>query len=255
MRETIQLSERGFSVDVTHSAPEAFSKLLADKDKYQILCVDLYMQGKTGTQLLRDLKDQIPATQLRRVVIRSNASQITEEDVLALGSPTFIEKPFVIHYFIEVCQKLFADKYVMTHRYEKSGLSNSVALRILVAEDNEVNQIVIKGILERLGHSVDITANGRLCLDRLQENPIYDLIFMDCEMPVLNGFEATIAIRDWEQQHGRAPIPIIALTAHVISEQTEHCIRVGINTVLTKPVSITKVHETLESLSANKTST
>lgn len=112
-------------------------------------------------------------------------------------------------------------------------------LNILVAEDNLVNIAVLKSMLKQLGHRATFCENGEVALTAFcKANRRYDLVLMDCEMPVLDGFNATRAIRAFEYQQGLLPTPIIALTAHAFPEQQEHCLEAGMDRYLTKPVSL-----------------
>ena len=106
-------------------------------------------------------------------------------------------------------------------------------LRVLLVEDSPVNAEVAGGFLDSLGCQVDYAENGRLALDKLAERD-FDVIFMDCQMPVLNGFEATAAIRDRERQSERRT-PIVALTANAVSGDREKCLRAGMDGYLPKP--------------------
>jgi len=108
------------------------------------------------------------------------------------------------------------------------------AANVLVAEDNVTNQIVARGMLEQAGLTVDMVDNGREAVVAA-ENCTYDLIFMDCQMPVMDGYEATGRIRRLEQQSGSAGVPIIALTAHAMKGDREHCLAVGMDDHLSKP--------------------
>ena len=105
---------------------------------------------------------------------------------------------------------------------------------ILVAEDNLTNQIVARGILEQLGCRVTMVEHGRDAVEQVKKNH-YDLVLMDCQMPVMDGYEATRMIRGWEKETGRSPVIIVALTAHAMKGDREHCLAVGMNDYLAKP--------------------
>ncbi len=107
---------------------------------------------------------------------------------------------------------------------------------VLVAEDNVTNQIVARGMMEQAGLTVDMVDNGQKAV-AAAENGAYDLIFMDCQMPVMDGYEATGRIRRMEQQFGTPRVPIIALTAHAMKGDREHCLAVGMDDYLSKPFS------------------
>ena len=118
--------------------------------------------------------------------------------------------------------------------------------RILLVEDHVMNQTVIDSLLQELGLSVVITANGQLGVERfMAEAEHIDAILMDVQMPVLDGYAATEQIRAWEQRHQRPPIPIIALTAEAFAEDRERCLSAGMNAYLAKPVDLDALTTTL----------
>jgi CheY-like chemotaxis protein len=115
--------------------------------------------------------------------------------------------------------------------------------RILVAEDNEINQIVTTQVLSKVGYKCDLVANGKEALQALTEKD-YDLVLMDCQMPEMDGFEATRQYRTQEStktQAGTAPVPIIALTANAMSGDRERCLEAGMTDYLTKPINPVKL--------------
>lgn len=123
--------------------------------------------------------------------------------------------------------------------------------RILVAEDNAVNQMVVKGMLNKINIEFDFANDGAIAVEKYRDShQAFDLILMDCEMPNMDGFEATRAIRAFESQHKRRPIPIVALTAHVMQEHQEKSVASGMNGHLAKPLELERLRETLLTLLA-----
>jgi CheY-like chemotaxis protein/HPt (histidine-containing phosphotransfer) domain-containing protein len=115
--------------------------------------------------------------------------------------------------------------------------------RILLAEDNIVNQKVAVGMLKRLGCRVDVVSNGEEAVTAL-ERFTYDLVFMDCHMPVLDGMEATRRIR--QREAGRGHVPIVAMTASALQEDRDACERSGMDAFLTKPLQLATLRDTVQ---------
>ncbi len=116
--------------------------------------------------------------------------------------------------------------------------------RLLIAEDNAVNQLVACRLLERLGGEVRVAGSGVETV-ALQTRERFDLIFMDCAMPEVDGFEATRRIRAWERAAGAAPVPIVAMTANVMPGITEACVDAGMDDYVSKPVTLAALERTL----------
>jgi CheY-like chemotaxis protein len=124
-----------------------------------------------------------------------------------------------------------------------SGLAARIPLRILAAEDNEMNQLVATRIFERLGYTIDTAVNGKLAAEACLAK-VYDIVFMDVQMPVMDGLAATRLIRDQSKRIGK-PI-IIALTADAMPEDRDKCMRAGMDDYLSKPISSKRLTEMLE---------
>lgn len=119
-------------------------------------------------------------------------------------------------------------------------------LNVLVAEDNEVNQQVIRGLLKKWGHQVTLVNHGGEAIKARKDLQLdFDLILMDCEMPEVDGYCATETIRDYEKQHALKAIPIVALTAYALEDVKERCLKSGMNAFLTKPISRKQLNRTL----------
>ena len=118
-------------------------------------------------------------------------------------------------------------------------------LRILLAEDNPVNQRLASKLLEKRGHQVTMTATGREAVERIREE-IFDVVLMDVQMPDMDGLEATALIREWENSRGRRTL-IVALTAHSMKGDRERCLTAGMDGYVTKPFDADKLFEVVES--------
>jgi CheY-like chemotaxis protein len=122
-------------------------------------------------------------------------------------------------------------------------------LRVLLAEDNPINQKVALRMLAKLGYRADVTANGLEVLQALQTTP-YDVILMDCQMPEMDGYEATRRIRAHEEEERRPPIQIIAMTAHAMEGDRELCLEAGMNDYVSKPVRAAELQRLLDRVCA-----
>lgn len=120
----------------------------------------------------------------------------------------------------------------------------NIGLHVLVAEDNQVNQMVARKILEKLGCTCEIATNGVECL-KLLEDQSFDLVLMDCMMPIMGGLEATRKIRSSGAAY--ASIPIVAFTANASPEDQQQCRDAGMNDYMDKPVSIDRLAQVLNS--------
>jgi signal transduction histidine kinase/CheY-like chemotaxis protein len=136
-------------------------------------------------------------------------------------------------------------------RLEQEATRNAAAtralqgLRVLVADDNLVNQRLVSMLLGRAGVHVTVVGDGRDAIERVQALP-FDAVLMDCHMPELDGYEATRRIRLWEAESGRPPLPIIALTASAMQSDHQACLASGMDDFLSKPVSVNDLYACLE---------
>ena len=117
------------------------------------------------------------------------------------------------------------------------------AARVLLVEDNKVNQLVARGLLSKLGLSVDVAGDGVEALERLSAEE-YDLVFMDCQMPRMDGFEATRRIRSDASLPQQ--VPIVAMTANAMEGDRQRCLDVGMDDYIAKPVDVNRLYQAVE---------
>ena len=150
---------------------------------------------------------------------------------------------FVFTVTLQVTSQSIVDQSLLIINENKNFKIEKKQLKILLAEDNLINQKITVTFLKRLGHLVDIADNGRIAVEMFKADN-YDLILMDIQMPEVSGFEATSAIREIEKKSS-GHTPIIALTAHALVGDKEKCLDSGMDDYLTKPLSYEGLEKSL----------
>lgn len=118
-------------------------------------------------------------------------------------------------------------------------------LNVLIVEDNPINQLVVDELLQGFGHSTEVVENGKLALDKIAAGS-FDLVLMDCQMPVMDGFEATRTLRKREADNNLPRLPVVAVTANVIKGDRERCLQAGMDDYVSKPINSAKLVEAIE---------
>lgn len=156
---------------------------------------------------------------------------------------SFIDKGSRFHFVVP----LQAEREIRTATEPSPRDNQYPGVRVLLVEDNPVNQFLTVTQLEELGMHAEVAHDGREAVERVcEKQERYDLVLMDCEMPGMDGFEATRTIRAWEEVQGFPKIPIYALTAHVLAENSDACAEVGMDGRLTKPIKIADYYPVLD---------
>ena len=162
------------------------------------------------------------------------------ESKVGVGSVFWVILPFTKQEALQV-----SDLSIYSPPERQEFPSEMKDRKLLVVEDDLVNQAIMTGMLEKLGYKVDITANGIEALNNLKQKS-YDLIFMDCLMPQMDGFETTRIIRELEsKQESINPVPIVAITAKAMKDDRQKCLDVGMNEFITKPILMNDLKEAL----------
>ncbi len=215
-------------------------------DAYRILLLSQESSDRSGVEAARLIRATYGEDGPALLLTALDPSEI-EEEARNAGISGFISGPLFTSTLFDAL-KVFAGKSADT---EKTVGEESVDLElqgkhILLAEDNELNWEVAKGLLSSLNLDLEWVENGQICVDKFTESPIgyYDAIIMDVRMPVMDGYEATRAIRCLERED--AAIPIIAMTADAFSEDIQKCLDCGMNDHLAKPIDIQDVSRKLK---------
>ena len=225
------LADFGMYTRIARSSADALAILLHSADTgmfYDIALLDMKMSGMNGAELTQRIRSDARFAELRIVIISSSSDEEVLSTIRSCACDLFLLKPLHRRALQDALLDLSSRKpHAVTH-------ITSANVKILLAEDNPVNQKVCSAMLNQLGYSLLLATNGQEVLDILNSEPI-DLILMDCMMPVMDGYTATRHIRAAESATGAMRIPIIALTANVIEGDRELCLQAGMDDYLSKP--------------------
>ncbi len=230
------------------NAAEALEKLRAAsaREPFDIALLDMEMPGMDGVGLARALRSD-PARHAVKLILLTSVGRIGGDDaVQKLGLDAALVKPVrqseLYNCLITVLGVAATDVGAAIQAAPRATKEEGKGVRVLLAEDNVVNQQVAVFMLQARGYQVDVVGNGSEALDGLAR-AAYDLILMDCQMPEMDGFEATAQIR---QREGSARhTPIIALTAHALRGERERCIAAGMDDYIAKPIVPDVLYATL----------
>jgi signal transduction histidine kinase/CheY-like chemotaxis protein len=227
-------------------AQAAIDRAAADGAPFSVLLVDVHMPGKDGFTLIEEAHTRLQQDGSKVIMLTSDRRPGDVERCRELGVVAHLTKPVRQAELLRTIQKAVGREAQPVVEPARTAGSGSRRLRILVAEDNAVNQKLASALLSRRGHDPVIVSNGREAIETWQREA-FDAIFMDVQMPVMDGFEATAAIRQAEQKTG-THIPIVAMTAHAMSGDRERCLDGGMDDYLTKPIAIKEVDRVLQQL-------
>jgi CheY-like chemotaxis protein/HPt (histidine-containing phosphotransfer) domain-containing protein len=216
---------------------------------FDIAVLDMCMPEMDGLQLARAISadDSLRATSL---IMLTSTPQMDQAELTAAGVRQWLMKPVRSSEFHDRLMLLVADSTPTPARVpQPEPISPSRGL-VLVVEDNEVNQLVAREMVTKLGFRVHVVSDGAQAVAAV-EGTSYDAVLMDCHMPVMDGFDATAAIRRLEGAASR--VPIIAMTAGVQDEDRRRCLEAGMEDFLTKPVDMTALAAMLAQWVQNKT--
>ena len=223
-------------------------KEAAEKGKpFQLLLLDRRLPDMDGFELAKRVKEMPEYRSLPMILLSSDEKKGDRELAKQLGIKEMLLKPVRKSKLYNAIVEVFVTRPEETTK--EAGLVSALKgkpLRILLAEDNPVNQKLVVKLLEKQGWRVTVASNGREAMELASRNG-FDLILMDVQMPEMDGLEATRMIRERERETGRH-IPIIALTAHAMKEDRERCLQAGMDAYVPKPIKVQELFKVIKEI-------
>ncbi|MCB9418564.1 MAG: response regulator [Ardenticatenaceae bacterium] len=229
---------------VVSSGEDALSVLKND-DTISVAILDMQMPDMSGKILAKHIREFRSASELPLIMITSVGlkKDLNKENLFASIMTKPVKPSVLYNSLVKALVDPTRSSKPLSNRLFDSNMGKQHPLRILLAEDNMVNQKVALRILERLGYRADVAGNGLEALEALQRQP-YDIIFMDIQMPEMDGVEATMIIQeDWPPENRPR---IVAMTAHALKGDRENYLACGMEDYISKPIRIERLVEVLE---------
>jgi Amt family ammonium transporter len=225
---------------------------------FDLAILDVQMPIMDGLELARLIKNDSTTRETVLIVLTSMGQDLTHEEMQQHGLAGYIHKPVrqsrLLDAIVDVTSHEVLTQAADPGNYTPQPTAATLRGRVLVAEDNDVNQIVVTEILTLAGFDCDVVASGRAAVERALAGE-YDLVLMDCQMPEMDGFAAARRIRKTEAEQALASgiaarVPIVALTANAVKGDRQRCLDAGMDAYLSKPVDATALLEVIETLIA-----
>jgi signal transduction histidine kinase/CheY-like chemotaxis protein len=238
LRETLE--HRSMVVTEASGAEDGLAAWQAaqhDRLPFEVMLVDCQMPGKDGFYFIEQVRRLQPADPGLICMLSSDNRPGDRARCQELGVSSYLLKPITRGALWRALAEARSQHLATPAPTASTAppVDQERGLRILVAEDNEDNQMLIQSYLKRTPHQLTLAENGAVAVEYFQTGS-YDLVFMDVQMPVMDGYEATTRIRQWEQTQQRPPTRIVALTANALTEDTQKSLDAGCNGHLTKPI-------------------
>jgi CheY-like chemotaxis protein len=251
LRQTLAWKMRPRAVKNGREALAELSRAARDLDPYDLVLLDVQMPEMDGMTVARTITSDPDLRGVRIVVLTSLAHHPDELNYRELGIAAYLTKPVKQSRLFDCVATAIGDRSpVPVHQQAAPRRPAPVIapqnVRVLMAEDNAVNQKVALRQLAKLGYSADAVASGSEVLSAI-DRVDYDVILMDCQMPEMDGYEATRRIREREtREPGRPRQYIVALTAHALAGDRKKCLDAGMDDYLSKPIRLTELAQAME---------
>jgi CheY-like chemotaxis protein/HPt (histidine-containing phosphotransfer) domain-containing protein len=239
-REILQEQLQGWRMDVTcaENAQQALALLERTERPYQIGVLDMNMPGMDGLNLARAIRQRETSASMRLMILSSSYAHSHPDAHREAGISRYLNKPIRRADLLKAIDGVLAAAPAASAPRRSPANAPAAPLqgRALVVEDQEVNQKVAESMLRKLGLSVQLACNGLEALELVRRQD-FDVVLMDCQMPVMDGFEATGHIRRLPGGRGDR-LPIVALTANAMSGDDQKCLNAGMDDFLAKPYTL-----------------
>ncbi|MEA3154675.1 MAG: two-component system, sensor histidine kinase and response regulator [Betaproteobacteria bacterium] len=238
------------TVDTPDRALDMLTQAAARGAPYDVVIIDNALEGSGALKLAKAIKASSTLAEARSVMLMPVGRQADLRDVRQAGVRLCVSKPVRQSALYDCLVRVMTDSEeakvdVIVPESPPARLRRKHKKKLLLAEDNPVNQEVALGILQIEDYQVKVAKNGVEAVAAFSEST-FDLILMDCHMPEMDGFEATRKIREMEKQSNLRRIPIVALTANAMQQDRDECLNAGMDDHLSKPYSRLQMRETLE---------
>lgn len=239
--------------DLVASAPEALEfmyQAVANNNPYSMALIDMQMPGMDGVKLGDAIRSDEKLSVTRLAMLTSQEKRGDAKEVLKHGFAAYLSKPIRQSELYSALLQLAGVKTktlpeTLITRYTGAKQLPVFQASVLLVDDNSINQAVACGMLAKYGIEPDVAGNGKEAVELLTQSK-YDLVFMDCQMPIMDGYTATQHIRDPQSSVQDHTIPIVAMTANVMQGDREKCMAVGMDDFIPKPVDPGKLRKILE---------
>ncbi|SHK36173.1 Signal transduction histidine kinase [Marinobacter antarcticus] len=254
------LSRHDVHIEAVKSAGEALTSLrlaFDSEEPFDAIILDGFLPDMDSDLLCGQIRGNPLWADMRLLILSSNPQRGDAEHFRQSGADAFLSKSLRESCLTPILNQLFKDatkdERCFLTRFslqtsddtEKRHKLTSRRMKVLLVEDNPVNRTLTRRLLEKLGCDVMTANDGEAASSLWQWHP-FDLIFMDCVMPRVDGFEATRRLREWEATRKRPRVPVVALTASAMEEDEERCRRAGMDSFVAKPVNIEMLRAVLE---------
>ena len=224
-------------------AVEMVRKCHDEGQDYEVVLLDWKMPEMDGLHTAREMR-KLLGQRVPILIISAYDWSDIEEEAKEVGIQGFISKPLFKSNLYLGLKRYMLDE-VSEESHEDTKVQKFVGKKILLAEDNDLNWEIAEDLLSEAGFELERAENGKICVEKFEQSAIrfYDVILMDIRMPVMNGYDAAVAIRALPRED--ANLPIIAMTADAFSDDIQHCLDCGMNEHVAKPIDVNRLTQLL----------